>query len=143
MFEKNVASNLRRSDSEPASGAETVIGPGVRIDGDLKSPSGVVLHGSVEGDFEVAGLLVVGESGRIIGDVTARGVIVRGAVEGRIAAGERIELGSSGRVQGDLQAKAVSIVEGAYLQGKVEMTAPFGSSSPRQKEALITAGATV
>jgi len=143
MFEKNVASNARRSDSGLASGAETVIGPGVQIDGDLKSPSNVVIHGSLEGDFDVAGTLVVGESAQVIGDVTAREVIVRGAVEGRIVAGERIELGPSGRVQGDLQAKAVAIAEGAYLQGKVEMSAPFDSTSPRQKNVLATAGAAV
>jgi cytoskeletal protein CcmA (bactofilin family) len=143
MFEKNVASNLRRVDSGPASIAETVIGPGVRIDGDLESPSDVVIQGSVEGNFEVAGILVVGESGRVRGDVTARDVIVRGAVEGRIVAGERIELGPSGRVQGDLFARAVSIAEGAYLQGRVEMSAPLDSPSPRQKKVLATAGAAV
>jgi cytoskeletal protein CcmA (bactofilin family) len=141
MLERNVASSPRREDSRHSE-AETVIGPGVRIDGHLKSPSDVVIHGSVEGNFDVAGILVVGETGRVTGEVTARDVIVRGAVEGRIAAGERIELGPSGRVQGDLQAKAVSIAEGAYLQGKVAMSAP-DSPSPRQESVLATAGTSV
>jgi cytoskeletal protein CcmA (bactofilin family) len=143
MLERNVGSNPGRSDSGLPSGVETVIGPGVRIDGHLKSPSNVVIHGSLEGNVDIAGILVVGESGRLIGDVTARDVIVRGAVEGRIVAGERIELGPSGRVQGDLQAKAVSIAEGAYLQGKVAMSAPFDSPSTRQRNVLATAGAAV
>ena len=104
-------------------GTKTVIGPGVRVEGDLKSPSGVELLGTVEGSFEVAGLLIVRESGRVIGDVTAQDVIVQGAVEGRVIAAQRIELGASGRIQGDLQAKAVSIAEGAYFEGKVQMAA--------------------
>ena len=140
MFQKKAAStepNPTRRVTEPAPGTETVIGPGVRVEGDLKSPSGVELLGTVEGSFEVAGLLVVRESGRVIGDVTAQDVIVQGAVEGRVIAAQRIELGSSGRIQGDMRAKAVSIAEGAYFEGKVEMKAPSDSSQRRRKEALV------
>ena len=143
MWKENMPSQGSRpaSDMEPAQ--ETVIGREVHIKGDLKSSSGALIQGHVEGELEVGGRLIVGESGQIVGDIAARSVIVRGSVRGRIIAGERIELGSSGRVEGDLQAKAVSIAEGAYFQGKVEMTADSQSPSVRQKKAhLVTAGAT-
>ena len=130
-----------RSATEPAPG--TVIGPGVRVEGDLNSPAGVELLGTVEGSFEVAGLLIVRESGRVIGDVTAQDVIVQGAIEGRVTAAQRIELCSSGRIRGDMRAKAVSIAEGAYFEGKVEMTAPSDSSQRRRKEILVPAEAAV
>ncbi len=120
-----------------------MIGPGVRVEGDLKSPAGVELLGTVEGSFEVAGLLVVRESGRITGDVTAQDVIVQGVVEGRVIAAQRIELGPSGRIQGDMRAKTVSIAEGAYFEGKVEMTAPSDSSQRRRKKVLVPAEAAV
>ena len=142
MFQKK-DSNPARNATELAPGTETVIGLGVRVEGDLKSPSGVELLGTVEGSFEVAGLLVVRESGRVIGDVTAQDVIVQGAVEGRVIAAQRIELGPSGRIKGDMRAKAVSIAEGAYFEGKVEMKTPSDSSQRRRKEVLVPAEAAV
>ena len=142
MFQKK-DSNPARNATELAPGTETVIGPGVRVEGDLKSPSGVELLGTIEGSFEVAGLLVVRESGRVIGDVTAQDVIVQGAVEGRVIAAQRIELGPSGRIKGDMRAKAVSIAEGAYFEGKVEMKAPTDSPQRRRKEVLVPAEAAV
>ena len=133
MFQKK-DSNPARNATELAPGTETVIGPGVRVEGDLKSPSGVELLGTIEGSFEVAGLLVVRESGRVIGDVTAQDVIVQGAVEGRVIAAQRIELGPSGRIKGDMRAKAVSIAEGAYFEGKVEMKASPEPTNPRNRQ---------
>ena len=148
MFQKKTASTEpgpARSVAAPASGTETIIGPGVRVEGDLKSPSGVELYGTVEGSFEVAGLLVVRESGRVTGDVTAQDVIVHGAVEGRVIAEQKIELGSSGRIKGDVRARTVSIAEGAYFQGKVEMASGESTSSSRhrKKEILVPAQAAV
>jgi len=131
MFHKKEApsrTSLAPNGSRPASGLETVIADGVRLEGDLKTPSSVELCGTVEGEVEVGGRLVVRESGRVLGDVTAREVLVEGVVEGSVTAAGRLELGASGHIQGDLRAGTVSIADGAFLVGKVEMTGASESS---------------
>lgn len=132
MFQKKVALEPTvRATGRPASGPETRIAEGVRVNGDLVSPSGVELRGTVEGNLEANGTLLVRESGRVLGNVTAREVTVEGVVEGQVTAMHRIELGASGRVQGDLKAGTVSIADGAFFQGRVEMT---DASDPSRTE---------
>jgi cytoskeletal protein CcmA (bactofilin family) len=141
MFQKKKASidtDPHRSAAEPASRTETVIGSGVEIKGDIKAPSSVELRGIVDGSFEVEGLFVVRESGRVNGNVTAKDVVVHGTIVGRVIAAQKVELGPSGRIQGDMRAKAVSIAEGAFFEGKVEMLSGVSTeSSRREKEKEI------
>ncbi len=123
MFQKKEAPappQASRGVFEPTRGTDSVIGAGVQIKGDFKAPSNVELRGTVEGSFDVDGLFVR-ESGRLIGNVTAGVVVVEGEIEGEIAATQKVEICSTGRVQGDVQAKVVSIADGAFLQGKVQM----------------------
>lgn len=53
---------------------------------------------------------VIGNTCRIVGDITASGTIrIEGNVEGNIRASERIEVGKSANVKGTLSANAVAI----------------------------------
>jgi cytoskeletal protein CcmA (bactofilin family) len=113
-----------------------VIGSGVQIKGDIKAPSNVELCGTVEGSFEVDGHFVIRESGRLIGNVSANDIVVEGEVEGQVVAAQKVELGSTGRIQGDVQAKAVSIAEGAFFQGKVQMAGSGSGATSKKKEGV-------
>ena len=147
MFQKKVASapaQVSQSVAAPSRGADTVIGTGVEIKGDFKAPSNVEVRGTIEGTFEVDGVLAIRKSGRLIGKVTASDVVIEGEIEGEIAATKKVEICSSGKVRGDVQAKAVSIADGAFFQGKVQMSNGEPAASKSKKEvAYATAGATL
>ena len=137
MFQKKEAPAPPRASRgvfEPTRGTDTVIGTGVQMKGDFKASSNVELRGTVEGNFDVDGLFAVRESGRLIGNVTASDVVVEGEIEGEIAATQKLEICSTGRVQGDVQAKVVSIADGAFLQGKVQMANGESEASNDKKE---------
>jgi cytoskeletal protein CcmA (bactofilin family) len=57
-------------------------------------------------------------------DVRATVVRVAGTVTGNIAASELVELLASAVVNGDVIAPALHVVEGARLEGRVQMRAP-------------------
>ncbi len=146
MFQKKEAPappQASRGVFEPTRGTDSVIGAGVQIKGDFKAPSNVELQGTVEGNFEVDGLFAVRESGRLIGNVTASDVVVEGEIEGEIAATQKVEICSTGRVQGDVQAKVVSIADGAFLQGKVQMANGESAAQEQKGGSLRPAGATL
>ena len=137
MFQKREAPAPPRASRgvfEPTRGTDAVIGTGVQMKGDFKASSNVELRGTVEGHFGVDGLFAVRESGRLIGNVTASDVVVEGEIEGEIAATQKLEICSTGRVQGDVQAKVVSIADGAFLQGKVQMANGESEASNDKKE---------
>ena len=130
--------------SEPTRAQDTVIAAGVQIRGDFKARSNVELRGTIEGSFEISGVLAIRESGRLIGSVTAKAVVVEGEIEGDIAATERVEISSTGRVRGDVQAGAVSISDGAFLQGRVQMADDESAAGKNEeKVAYAATGATL
>ena len=99
----------------------SVIGPGVVWKGQLSGKGGVRIEGALDGDINLQGLLVVGETGRVTcQQLRANVVIVAGAVRGDIVA-EKLEIRSTGRVWGDVVTAAFSTEEGAFLRGQVTM----------------------
>ena len=99
----------------------SVIGPGVVWKGLLSGKGGVRIEGALDGDINLQGTLVVGETGRVTcQQLRANVVIVAGAVRGDIVA-EKLEIRSTGRVWGDVVTAAFSTEEGAFLRGQVTM----------------------
>lgn len=118
----------------PATGAQatTVIGSGARFVGDLFGDGDVVVEGHLEGKIRVSSNVKVGLTGSVEGDVEARGVMVLGRVRGQILASERAELASSATLEGGMQAPKVLIAEGAQLDGNVTMSSK--DATPKKSE---------
>ncbi|MEI8306892.1 MAG: polymer-forming cytoskeletal protein [Chloroflexales bacterium] len=101
---------------------ETIIGANTRFQGSLTSDGNMRVDGSVEGDIEVLGNLIVGETGRVIATVKAQNVHVSGAVKGEITATEQLEISPTGKVWGDITAAALHIEPGGLFRGQSAMT---------------------
>ncbi|MGH2594223.1 MAG: bactofilin family protein [Anaerolineae bacterium] len=106
----------------PSGGAtrniETVIGSTAHFKGSLTSDGGIRIDGIFEGELHIAGNLLIGESGKVIADVSAQNVSVSGAVKGTIQASGRLEILSTGRVWGDISVAAFLIDEGGFFRGQ-------------------------
>ena len=64
----------------------------------------------------------MGPNGQVKASVEAKGVVVQGKLEGNIQASDRVELRKSAVVSGDITTQRISIEEGAFLKGKVEIS---------------------
>jgi cytoskeletal protein CcmA (bactofilin family) len=105
----------------PIERVTSVLGPGINWKGDLRGSGGVRIEGSFEGEINIRGLVVIGETGRVSCEMMqANSVIVAGAVKGNITA-EKLEIRSTGRVWGDVTTVAFATEEGAFLRGQVRM----------------------
>lgn len=121
MFRKRSDTTPLAAQPVPTERVTSVLGTGIVWKGKLSGSGGLRIEGAFEGDINLRGLLVVGESGRITCDtLQANTVIVAGAVRGNITA-ERVEIRATGRVWGDVVAAAFSTEEGAFLRGKITM----------------------
>jgi len=111
----------------------SVLGPGVVWKGSLSGSGGIRIEGAFEGDIDLRGLLVVGETGRVTcNQIRAKTVIVAGAVRGDILA-EKVEVRSSGRVWGDVVTAAFATEEGAFLRGQIRMEEQIDLGQPPSK----------
>jgi len=130
-------------DTHPAQreAVETTIGASTTVRGALRSDGGARIDGTFEGNIEVAGNVIIGESGRVIGDIHARNVTVGGAVNGNVFGAGRLEILSTGQVLGDIVVAAVMIDEGGIFQGTSRMTGFEQRALAAPQDAQADAGA--
>jgi cytoskeletal protein CcmA (bactofilin family) len=98
------------------------IGKSVFVKGELTGDEDLTIEGRVEGRIELADhKLVIGPNGRIRAEINAKEVTVIGSVEGNLSVQGLLEITSSGSVKGDIRASRISIADGAYFVGHIEM----------------------
>ena len=108
--------------SAPLSGELAQIGKSVVIKGELSGSEDLYVDGQVEGSIALKGnSLTVGPHGQVKASVDAKGVVVQGKLEGNVLASEKVELRKSAVVTGDISARRISIEEGAFFKGKVDI----------------------
>jgi cytoskeletal protein CcmA (bactofilin family) len=107
-----------------------VIGPGTTIRGDLTGGDAVEIRGLLEGDCRTSAHCVVGEGARVLGSIDATGIVVAGAVEARVLTADKLELRSSARVRAAVTARVVTIAEGAFYEGNVQMQGQDAPGGP-------------
>ena len=98
---------------------ETIIAPGTQIKGDLHGTSDVRLDGTLQGNIVVEGNVFVGETGRVIGDVSAASIIVEGNVQGNIESAGKIHLGAAAKLKGNITSRGLSVKDGAWFEGRI------------------------
>lgn len=102
----------------------TILGADSKLEGDFSAEGSVRIDGSVYGNVQTGGLLVIGAEGSVEGNIEAASVVAGGKVQGNVLASERIELLSTARIFGDISAKIVVIDENAFFQGRCTMLQP-------------------
>lgn len=108
--------------------SEATIGKTVSIKGQLFSEEDLYLDGQIEGSINVSqSRLTIGKNGKIQANIEAREVDVHGDVQGNIEAGDRITIRSAANLVGDLKSATVSIEDGAYFKGCIDIVRPATS----------------
>jgi cytoskeletal protein CcmA (bactofilin family) len=100
---------------------ETVIGPNANFRGAIQSDGGLRVDGIFQGDIQLAGNLVVGETGKVMADIKVQNVSVSGMVKGTINTTGRLEILSTGKVWADISVASLLIDEGGYYRGQSMM----------------------
>lgn len=106
----------------PKTGDFALIGKSVVIKGELSGSEDLYIDGQVEGNIELKGnSLTIGPNGQVKASINAKGVTISGKLEGNVNASDRLELRKTAIVLGDVATQRVSIEEGAYIKGKVDI----------------------
>lgn len=118
------AGEALRSDSGHSHGP-AIIGKLLAVKGDLLGNEALVVDGKVEGSITLHGhRLTVRPNGRVRGNIEASHVILQGRVEGDIQARDRVELFRSASFTGAISTARISIEEGAFFKGKLDIKKP-------------------
>jgi len=110
------------SQAGASSGRAAVIGPRIRIKGDVTGDENLVVEGRIEGKVSLGDYRVdVGSSGQVFADIEAKVVKVDGEVQGDIHGSEKVIISRSGNVRGNIVAPRMTLEDGAKFKGSIDM----------------------
>lgn len=127
----------------PAARNLACLGSTIVVKGEISSDEDLQIDGKVDGPISLRGnRLTVGRTAQLNSEINAREVIVYGNASGNLRARDRVEIKKDGQVIGDITTTRISIEEGAYFKGHIEIERSSSSSTHESKEtAEIPVGA--
>ena len=106
---------------EHNSQAETVVGPSVKIQGDLNSEGNIRIEGQVTGKVKTTQSVFINQGAKITADVLAGNAIVGGEVQGNMKISGQLILQGTAKIAGDITCAVLRVEDGALFSGKCSM----------------------
>lgn len=118
------------SSSTSTTSEQATIGKSLTIKGEITGSEMLYIDGHVEGSVSLPGnRVVVGRNGNVAANIAAREVVVLGKVNGNINATDRVDIRNEGSLTGDVVAQRISIEDGAYFKGGIDIRKPANSGA--------------
>jgi cytoskeletal protein CcmA (bactofilin family) len=99
-----------------------MIASGTSIVGDITCNNDIRFEGSLVGNLDVKGKVVIGATGVIKGEVRCQNCDIEGTLEGKIIIQELLCLRATARVTGDMHTNKLAIEPGALFSGICKMS---------------------
>ncbi|HUK52280.1 MAG TPA: polymer-forming cytoskeletal protein [Candidatus Binatia bacterium] len=103
---------------------------GVSLEGRLDLSGTFRIDCQMKGTIVSSSTVVIGENGRVEGEISGNHVIVGGRFEGVLSAKGRVEIQSKGVVRGEVRAPCLVIDAGGILDGRCQMTSAEEGKQP-------------
>jgi len=123
--------------------AINLISNGTEITGDIKSNGDIRIDGTLTGNLDTKGKVVIGPTGKVKGEVICKNSEVSGIVEGKIIVGQLLNLKVASKIIGEIVTYKLSIEPGAKFTGNCKMSESEnneGASVTKAKEPEKTSG---
>jgi cytoskeletal protein CcmA (bactofilin family) len=131
----------------PARRQLATIGASMHIKGDIRTEEELQVDGEVEGSLESKSVLSVGKTGKVRANIKAQEVAIFGSVRGNVEVSGKIAIRDQGSLVGDIKAAGISIDDGAYFKGSIDIVRPepktattHAVKSEAKSEAKVSAG---
>ena len=105
-----------------------LIAEGTEIQGDINTKGDIRVDGTLKGNLSTQGKVVIGESGKVEGEIQCSNSDISGEVNGKIVVKELLALKASSKIYCDIFVNKLSIEPGAKFTGNCKMD---GQESPK------------
>jgi cytoskeletal protein CcmA (bactofilin family) len=118
---------------------QATLGKSLVIKGEVTGSESLYIDGRVEGSINLPGNRVtVGRNGVVSANISAREIVVLGKVRGNMTASDRVDIRGEGSLTGDVVAQRISIEDGAYFKGGIDIRKPGQKVNGEAKESTAT-----
>lgn len=124
-----------------APGDQATIGKSLVVKGEISGAESLYIDGKVEGSINLPGNRVtVGRNGQVAATILAREIVVLGKIRGNCQATDRVDIRAEGSLTGDVIAARISIEDGAFFKGGIDIRKP--GADPKNGSAPAPAATT-
>ena len=110
-------------------GDQATISKGLIVKGEITGTESLFIDGKVEGSINLPGNRVtVGRNGQVSASIAAREIVILGKMRGNVAASDRVDIRAEGALTGDVAAARISIEDGAFFKGGIDIKKPEGKA---------------
>ena len=110
------------SSSASPAGEQASISKGLSIKGEITGTESLFIDGKIEGSINIPGNRVtVGKNGVVNASISAREIVVLGKLKGNVTATDRVDIRAEGALTGDVAAARISIEDGAFFKGGIDI----------------------
>jgi cytoskeletal protein CcmA (bactofilin family) len=108
--------------AQVSAGDQATVSKGLFVKGEITGSESMFVDGKIEGSINLPGNRVtVGRNGQVTASIAAREIVILGKVRGNISATDRVEIRAEGALTGDVTAARISIEDGAYFKGGIDI----------------------
>ena len=115
------------------------IGKSLVIKGEVTGSESLYIDGRVEGSITLTGNRVtIGRNGVVAANISAREIVIIGKVRGNLNASDRVDIRGEGSLTGDVVAQRISIEDGAFFKGGIDIRKPGQRANGEAKDTTTT-----
>ena len=100
----------------------SIIGEGSIFEGKFYIAGSLRIDGKFEGDIRTEDALIVGQTGKVKTNISAKEVVMAGTMIGDIDAKAEVKITETGRMLGDIIAPVLNLAKGVVVKGRVNIT---------------------
>src|SRR5438067_3286374 len=143
MSEPAAAAAPRTAATTTTTADQATIGKSLVIKGEVTGSESLYIDGRVEGSINLSGNRVtVGRNGVVAANINAREIVVLGKVRGNLTASDRVDIRSDGSLTGDVVAARISIEDGAFFKGGIDIRKGGQAAKGEESKAAASSTAT-
>jgi cytoskeletal protein CcmA (bactofilin family) len=126
--------------------ASSSIAQGVTLRGDAFVDTDLAIGGTVEGSIQCGGTLVILSGGMAIETIKAETLVIHGSLVGNVEVTNKVDLRNGGSLIGEVIASRISIEEGAFFKGGIDIrkspeASQFQTAAPPKRVVAVEGSA--
>jgi cytoskeletal protein CcmA (bactofilin family) len=130
IIKQTIINMAKYNENETTSNNINLIGFGTEIHGDITCNGDLRIDGALVGNISAKGKIVIGETGKIKGEIACKNADVSGSLDGKITVSELLSLKTTAKVVGDMSTNRLAIEPGSRFTGYCDMS----NSSDKKSE---------
>ncbi len=138
MFGGKKDGNGSASSSSANSSGTNIIIEGTDLKGNINAQSDIRIDGQLEGNLNCSSRLLLGKTGKVIGDIKSKKAVIEGSIQGNIRVQSLLHIKESAQIEGDIFTDQLIVDAGATINGNCNMgsgsNAKTSNSVERKKQ---------